>query len=83
MLKKILALVIICWTVTLVHSQEVLSEWENPEINSVNAEPTHASYIPYRSVAEVERGESSMVHSLNGNLSIFPVLKPPLLLFIV
>ena len=48
------------------HSQEVLSEWENPEINSVNAEPTHASYIPYRSVAEVERGESSMVHSLNG-----------------
>ena len=48
MLKKILALVIICWTVTLVHSQEVLSEWENPEINSVNAEPTHASYIPYR-----------------------------------
>lgn len=34
MLKKILALVIICWTVTLVHSQEVLSEWENPEINS-------------------------------------------------
>ena len=66
MLKKILALVIICWTVTLVHSQEVLSEWENPEINSVNAEPTHASYIPYRSVAEVERGESSMVHSLNG-----------------
>ena len=37
MLKKILALVIICWTVTLVHSQEVLSEWENPEINSVNA----------------------------------------------
>ena len=66
MLKKILALVIICWTVTLVHSQEVLSEWENPEINSVNAEPAHASYIPYRSVAEVERGESSMVHSLNG-----------------
>lgn len=52
MLKKILALVIICWTVTLIHSQEVLSEWENPEINSVNAEPTHASYIPYRSVAE-------------------------------
>ena len=51
MLKKILALVIICWTVTLVHSQEVLSEWENPEINSVNTEPAHASYIPYRSVA--------------------------------
>ena len=45
MLKKILALVIICWTVTLIHSQEVLSEWENPEINSVNAKPTHDYYI--------------------------------------
>ena len=66
MLKRILILVIICWTVTLVHSQEVLSEWENPEVNSVNTEPAHASYIPYRSVAEAEQGESSMIHSLNG-----------------
>ena len=50
----------------IAHSQEVLSEWENPEVNSINTEPAHASYIPYRSVAEAERRVSSMVHSLNG-----------------
>lgn len=66
MLKRILVLAIICWAVTLAHSQEVLSEWENPEVNSINTEPAHASYIPYRSVAEAERRVSSMVHSLNG-----------------
>lgn len=68
--EKNIGLAIICWAVTLAHSQEVLSEWENPEVNSINTEPAHASYIPYRSVAEAERRVSSMVHSLNGEWKI-------------
>lgn len=41
MLKRILVLAIICWAVTLAHSQEVLSEWENPEVNSIKIGRAH------------------------------------------
>jgi len=56
-------------------------EWENPEVNSLNTEPAHASYLPFASVSEIMSGNSSQVKYLNGTWKFLylknPSLVPP------
>ncbi len=50
------------------------NDWENPQIQGRNREPSHASLIPYATTEEALRGlknQSAYYHSLNGDWRFF------------
>jgi beta-galactosidase len=56
-----------------------VSEWENPRIFSVNAEPMHATFLPYADEGTALRGDpaaSPFTKSLNGTWKYLWVPKP-------
>ena len=51
--------------------------WEDLAVSQINTEKTHATYIPFNSLSEIESGkQSGMVKSLNGNWK-FKYIKNP------
>jgi len=53
-------------------------DWENPLVSSNNTEPSHASYLPFSSVPELQTGNSSHVKYLNGKWKFLYVKNPSL-----
>ena len=54
-------------------------EWENPLVFSVNAEPPHATFVPFPNEAAAlknDRNSSPFFQSLNGNWKFLWVTKP-------
>ena len=45
------------------------NEWENPQVNQVNCEPTHATFVPYQTETDAlkfDKSVSANYQSLNG-----------------
>ena len=65
---------------TLMFAQDPkVHEWENPQVNSINREPMHATLMPYESfekALQAIRFESSYFKSLNGQWKFNWVRKP-------
>jgi len=80
MMKKIIQTIFFYFSVTtIIFSQTIPNDWENPAVISRNKEPAHSFYIPYQNTKTALRNDpvqSSFFKSLNGTWKFYWVRKP-------